>query len=81
MQPCKTLFVTYQVNLEEFQKLQLEVKKTFLSHGQATLRIFNEIYIAWQDIRRQLLMLDEAVFENMDDRRSAGLNASCRLCV
>ena len=56
------------VNLEEFQKLQLEVKKTFLSHGQATLRIFNEIYIAWQDIRRQLLMLDEAVFaKNMDD--------------
>ena len=56
------------VNLEEFQNLQLEVKKTFLSHGQTTLRIFNEIYIAWQDIRRQLLMLDEAVFaKNMDD--------------
>ena len=54
--------------MKEFQKLQLEVKKSFLSHGQTTLRIFNEIYIAWQDIRRQLLMLDEAVFaKNIDD--------------
>ena len=56
------------VNLKEFQNLQLEVKKSFLSHGQTTLRIFNEIYIAWQDIRRQLLMLDETIFaKNIDD--------------
>ena len=56
------------VNAEQFQTLLLEVKKSFLSHGQKALFSFNEIYIQWQDIRRKLLMLDESVFaKNMDD--------------
>jgi len=56
------------VNAEQFQTLLLEVKKSFLSHGQQALLSFNEIYIQWQDIRRKLLMLDESVFaKNMDD--------------
>ncbi len=56
------------INAKEFEILTNEVKKTFLSHGQDALKLISEIYIQWQEIRQQLLMLDQDVFaKNMDD--------------
>lgn len=56
------------VNMEEFQTLILNVKKTFLTHGQEVLSILSDIYIQWQDIRRKLLVLDDGLFgKNIDD--------------
>ncbi|WP_416332280.1 ATP-dependent RNA helicase HrpA [Acinetobacter piscicola] len=56
------------INANEFAILTTEVKKTFLSHGQEALKLISEIYIQWQEIRQQLLMLDQNVFgKNMDD--------------
>ena len=56
------------INAEEFAILLVDVKKSFLSHGQEALKLIGEIYIQWQEIRQQLLMLDQAVFaKNMDD--------------
>ena len=56
------------VNAQEFENLLANVKKTFLTHGQKALADVTEIYIQWQDIRRKLLVLDDAVFgKNIDD--------------
>ena len=56
------------VNTEEFQNLILNVKKSFLTHGQEALLILSDIYIQWQDIRRKLLVLDDSLFgKNIDD--------------
>ncbi|RKG36002.1 DUF3418 domain-containing protein [Acinetobacter rongchengensis] len=56
------------INAEEFAILSQDVKKSFLSHGQAALKLIGEIYIQWQEIRQHLLMLDQDVFgKNMDD--------------
>lgn len=56
------------VNAQEFENLVANVKKTFLTHGQKALADVTEIYIQWQDIRRKLLVLDDAVFgKNIDD--------------
>ncbi|WP_374668077.1 ATP-dependent RNA helicase HrpA [Acinetobacter sp.] len=56
------------VNAEEYQNLVLNVKKSFLTHGQNALSILSEIFIQWQDIRRKLLVLDDSVFgKNIDD--------------
>ncbi len=56
------------VNAEEFQKLVLDVKKNFLTHGQTALSMMSDIYIQWQDIRRKLLVLDDSIFgKNIDD--------------
>src|SRR5690606_31160395 len=56
------------VNAQEFQKLVEDVKKSFLSHGQVTLKEITDIYIQWQEIRRKLLVLDHSVFEkNIND--------------
>ena len=56
------------INAEEFATLLLELKKTFLSHGQDALKMISEIYIQWQEIRQKLLMLDQGVFgKSMDD--------------
>ncbi len=56
------------VNAEEYQKLILNVKKSFLTHGQQALAVLSEIYIQWQEIRRKLLVLDDSVFgKNIDD--------------
>jgi len=56
------------VNAEEFQNLLLNVKKSFLTHGQVALSILSDIYIQWQDIRRKLLVLDDSIFgKNIDD--------------
>ncbi|RKG33087.1 ATP-dependent RNA helicase HrpA [Acinetobacter tianfuensis] len=56
------------VNEQEYQNLVLNVKKSFLMHGQHALSMLSEIYIQWQDIRRKLLVLDDSVFgKNIDD--------------
>ncbi len=56
------------VNAQEFQKLNEDVKKSFLTHGQVALRHITEIYTQWQEIRRKLLVLDDSVFgKNIDD--------------
>jgi ATP-dependent helicase HrpA len=56
------------VNAEEFQKVILNVKKSFLSRGQEALLMLSDIYIQWQEIRRKLLVLDDSLFgKNIDD--------------
>lgn len=56
------------INEGEYQKLLLDVKHKFLSYGQQALSIISEIFIQWQSIRQQLLVLDQNVFgKNMDD--------------
>lgn len=56
------------INAEEFAIVMADVKKSFLSHGQEALKLISEIYIQWQEIRQQLLMLDQDVFaKNMND--------------
>ena len=56
------------VNMQEFQKLVEDVKKSFLTHGQTALKEITDIYIQWQEIRRKLLVLDPSIFgRNIDD--------------
>ncbi|MEB5929925.1 ATP-dependent RNA helicase HrpA [Acinetobacter schindleri] len=56
------------VNVQEFQKLLENVKKSFLTYGQAALQDITGIYTQWQEIRRKLLVLDGSVFgKNIDD--------------
>ncbi|MCU4322449.1 ATP-dependent RNA helicase HrpA [Acinetobacter schindleri] len=56
------------VNVQEFQKLLKDVKKSFLTYGQAALQDITGIYTQWQEIRRKLLVLDGSVFgKNIDD--------------
>ena len=56
------------VNEQEYQNLVLNVKKSFLTHGQQVLATLSEIFIQWQDIRRKLLVLDDSIFgKNIDD--------------
>ena len=56
------------INAAEFETLIVDVKKTFLGHGQDALKMISEIYIQWQEIRQKLLMLDQGIFgKNMDD--------------
>ena len=56
------------VNVQEFQKLLEDVKKSFLTYGQAALQDITGIYTQWQEIRRKLLVLDGSVFgKNIDD--------------
>ncbi|WP_204327074.1 hypothetical protein, partial [Stenotrophomonas maltophilia] len=53
---------TLPINADEFNKLLEQVKKQFLSYGQQALEQLSDIYIQWQQIRRQLLVLDPDVF-------------------
>ena len=56
------------MNDTEFQKTLLQVKKNFLSHGQDALKMLSEVFILWQQIRQNLLVLDQNIFgKNMDD--------------
>lgn len=54
---------TLPLTAQEFEVLLQQVKKTFLLQGQTALHVLSEIYIQWQQIRRELLMLDTDVFE------------------
>ncbi len=56
------------VNQAEFQQLLQDVKQTFLTHGQQALQVISDIFIQWQSIRRQLMMLDTEIFgRSIDD--------------
>ncbi|MDI9719631.1 ATP-dependent RNA helicase HrpA [Acinetobacter junii] len=55
-------------NAEEFNTLALDVKKHFLSNGQKVLTDITEIFTQWQQIRRELLVLDQDIFgRSVDD--------------
>ena len=56
------------VNDAEFQHLLQTVKQKFLTFGQQALQVISDIFIQWQSIRRQLMMLDSDIFgRSMDD--------------
>jgi ATP-dependent helicase HrpA len=69
------VYATLQMALEkepvdalDFDRILTEVKKSFLTHGQKVLAAFNEIYVQWQQIRRELMTTDQNVFaKNIDD--------------
>ena len=53
---------------DEYDRCQTAVLGQFLATGQVVLGLFNEIYLLWQQIRRELLLLDTAIFaENIAD--------------
>jgi ATP-dependent helicase HrpA len=55
-------------NADEFQQLLTETKKQFLANGQQTLADLTEIFTQWQQIRRELLVLDQSIFgRSVDD--------------
>lgn len=55
-------------NAEEFNTLALDVKKHFLSNGQKVLTDITEIFTQWQQVRRELLVLDQDIFgRSIDD--------------
>ncbi|MCH7315823.1 ATP-dependent RNA helicase HrpA [Acinetobacter sp. ANC 3882] len=55
-------------NADEFQQLLNETKKQFLANGQQTLNDLTEIFTQWQQIRRELLVLDQTIFgRSVDD--------------
>ena len=55
-------------NADEFEQLLNGIKKQFLSHGQQTLNDLTEIFTQWQQVRRELLVLDQNIFaRSLDD--------------
>ena len=55
-------------NANEFEQLLNGIKKQFLSHGQQTLNDLTEIFTQWQQVRRELLVLDQNIFaRSLDD--------------
>ncbi|MFT4021472.1 MAG: DUF3418 domain-containing protein, partial [Acinetobacter sp.] len=59
---------TLPTNATEFQQTLNTVKQQFLSHGQQVLSQINDIFIQWQTIRRQLMMMNADIFgKSMDD--------------
>lgn len=66
-----TLQVSIQTlpqNAAEFQQLLAATKQQFLAHGQQTLTDLTEIFTGWQQIRRELLVLDQNIFgRSIDD--------------
>jgi len=69
------VYATLQVSIQElpknsaeFQQLLTETKKQFLANGQQTLSDLTEIFTQWQQIRRDLLVLDQSIFgRSVDD--------------
>ncbi|ENV08793.1 ATP-dependent helicase HrpA [Acinetobacter higginsii] len=69
------VYATLQVSIQylpknaaEFQQLLTETKKQFLANGQQTLNDLTEIFTQWQQIRRELLVLDQSIFgRSVDD--------------
>ena len=66
-----TLQVSIQTlpqNAAEFQQFLAATKQQFLAHGQQTLTDLTEIFTGWQQIRRELLVLDQNIFgRSIDD--------------
>ncbi|WP_227612299.1 ATP-dependent RNA helicase HrpA [Acinetobacter sp. S40] len=69
------VYATLQLSVEqlpvheaEFQQLLEHVKQKFLTFGQQALQVISDIFIQWQSIRRQLMMLDADIFgRSIDD--------------
>lgn len=59
---------TLPIDAAEFESLLANTKKHFLSLGQQTLTDLTEIFTQWQQIRRELLVLDQTIFtRSVDD--------------
>ncbi|MDR7015254.1 ATP-dependent RNA helicase HrpA [Acinetobacter sp. 3657] len=69
------VYATLQVSIQtlpidavEFESLLANTKKHFLSLGQQTLTDLTEIFTQWQQVRRELLVLDQTIFtRSVDD--------------
>ncbi|OJU90005.1 MAG: ATP-dependent RNA helicase HrpA, partial [Acinetobacter sp. 38-8] len=69
------VYATLQVSIKtlpkdtaEFNQLMADVKKQFLADGQKVLIDITEIFTQWQQIRRELLVLDQDIFgRSVDD--------------
>ena len=69
------VYATLQVSIkvlpkdsQEFNQLLAEVKKQFLLDGQKVLSDITDIFTQWQQIRRELLLLDQGIFgRSIDD--------------
>ncbi|WP_293738363.1 ATP-dependent RNA helicase HrpA [uncultured Acinetobacter sp.] len=69
------VYATLQVSIKtlpkdtaEFNQLMADVKKQFLVDGQKVLIDITEIFTQWQQIRRELLVLDQDIFgRSVDD--------------
>lgn len=69
------VYATLQVSIKtlpkdtaEFNQLTADVKKQFLADGQKVLIDITEIFTQWQQIRRELLVLDQDIFgRSVDD--------------
>lgn len=69
------VYATLQVSIrelpkdsQEFNQLLTEVKKQFLLDGQKVLSDITDIFTQWQQIRRELLLLDQGIFgRSIDD--------------
>ncbi|MFW1952930.1 ATP-dependent RNA helicase HrpA [Acinetobacter beijerinckii] len=69
------VYATLQVSIrelpkdsQEFNQLLSEVKKQFLADGQKVLADITDIFTQWQQIRRELLLLDQGIFgRSIDD--------------
>lgn len=56
------------VDLNSYQQTLAMVKQQFLTHGQQVLASLNDIFIAWQNIRRHLMVIDADIFgKSIDD--------------
>ncbi|ENW94850.1 ATP-dependent RNA helicase HrpA [Acinetobacter sp. NIPH 298] len=59
---------TLPIDATEFESLLANTKKHFLSLGQQTLTDLTEIFTQWQQVRRELLVLDQTIFtRSVDD--------------
>ncbi|RZF50391.1 ATP-dependent RNA helicase HrpA [Acinetobacter halotolerans] len=59
---------TLPIDATEFESLLANTKKHFLSLGQQTLTDLTEIFTQWQQVRRELLALDQTIFtRSVDD--------------
>ncbi|WP_420002253.1 ATP-dependent RNA helicase HrpA [Acinetobacter sp. LF10] len=69
------VYATLQVSIKtlpkdtaEFNQLMVDVKKQFLADGQKVLIDITDIFTQWQQIRRELLVLDQDIFgRSVDD--------------
>ncbi|AZM38432.1 ATP-dependent RNA helicase HrpA [Acinetobacter sp. WCHA39] len=69
------VYATLQVSIKtlpkdtaEFNQLMADVKKQFLVDGQKVLIDITDIFTQWQQIRRELLVLDQDIFgRSVDD--------------
>lgn len=52
------------MDIHAFQRTLQQVKQQFLTHGQQVLAIFTDVFVAWQQIRTQMIGLNPQVFKD-----------------